>query len=149
MSDSWIPHVTVATVVERDGEFLFVEEYSRGKLVINQPAGHVEFGESIVEAAVRETLEETGWLVEVTELLAVQRWHLPHSEDTFFRFALSAKTISYDENLELDEGIIRPVWMSPAEMTRRKIELRSPLVSATVEAYLSGKRYPLDLLQEY
>ena len=89
----WVPHITVATIVEDNGKFLCVEEYSsKGKLVINQPAGHVERGESIIEASIRETLEETGYLVEPTHLVALQRWHKPYSDHTYFRVVIAAKT---------------------------------------------------------
>lgn len=146
----WVPHITVATIVEENGKFLCVEELSsNGKAVINQPAGHVERGESIVEAAVRETLEETGYTVEPQHVIAIQRWHKSHSNHTYFRFVISAKTITYNKNLELDEGIIRTHWLSRDDFTRRQLQLRSDLVYKTIDTYLSGQQFPLSLLQDF
>ncbi len=147
----WVPHITVATIVEQDGLFLCVEEHSKSNqaVVINQPAGHVERGESILAAAVRETLEETGHLVEPEHLVAVQRWHKPNTDDTYFRIVVSAKVIDHDAERELDAGIVQALWLSRDELTRRTIELRSPLVSQTVDDYLAGARHCLSILKDF
>ena len=148
---NWVPHITVATIVEQDGLFLCVEEHSKSSqaIVINQPAGHVERGESILRAAVRETLEETGYLVEPEHLVAVQRWHKPNSDHTYFRIVVSAKVLSHDAERELDAGIVQALWLSRDELTRRTIQLRSPLVSQTVDDYLAGERHSLSILKDF
>lgn len=145
----WQPHITVATVVEQDHQFLMVEEYSSsGLLVLNQPAGHIERGESIMQAAVRETLEETGYEVEPTHLVRIERWHKPHSDDTFFRYTLSAKVIQFHKDQPLDNGIQRALWMSRNDFIAQRTRLRSPMVEQTIEDYLNGHRYPLAILSE-
>lgn len=146
--EDWQPHLTVAAVVERDGRFLLVEEWSRGRQVINQPAGHVEAGESIVDACVRETLEETGWRVTPTGLLAVQRWHRPHSVHTYFRLVLVA-TAEGEERRELDSDIIRPLWLTRNEVIQQRTRLRSPLVEATIHTYFERSPCSLDTLQDW
>lgn len=145
----WTPHITVATIVEQDGKLLCVEEFSSGRKVINQPAGHVERGESILQAAVRETLEETGYHVEPSHVVAIQRWHKPHSHHTYFRFVIAAQVIQYDPKQILDDGIIRPLWLSRDDITKNTIKLRSPLVYKTIDSYLAGERYPLSLLKDF
>ncbi len=145
----WVPHITVATIVEQDGKFLCVEEARSGKVVINQPAGHVERGESILDAAVRETLEETAYLVEPEHFIALQHWHKPYSHDTYFRILIAAKLIRHVPEQTLDSGIVQAVWLSPDELIRRKLQLRSPVVYTSVENYLNGEKYPLSLLKQF
>lgn len=139
-------HITVATVTEKDGKFLMVEESVGGKIVINQPAGHVEDGESLIEAAIRETYEETGWHVEPTALLSVYRWRHNANAETFFRVAFHARPVLFDKNCQLDAGILRAVWLNTDELKREHERLRSPLVLRSIEDYVSNKRYPLDVL---
>jgi 8-oxo-dGTP pyrophosphatase MutT (NUDIX family) len=139
-------HITVASVVEKDGKFLMVEESAGGKIVINQPAGHVEDGESLVEAAIRETYEETGWRIEPTALLSVYRWRHNVNAETFFRVAFHARPVTFDENCRLDTGILRAVWLNADELKREHERLRSPLVLRSIEDYIRNKRYPLDVL---
>ncbi|MGM0565097.1 MAG: NUDIX domain-containing protein [Pseudomonadota bacterium] len=146
--EDWQPHLTVAAAVEKDGRFLLVEEWSRGQRVINQPAGHVEAGESIAQACVRETLEETGWRVTPTGVLAFQRWHRPHSAHTYFRVVLTASAEA-EESGELDCDIIRPLWLTPGEVVRERTRLRSPLVEATINTWFNRRPYPLDVLQDW
>ncbi|HEY3486615.1 MAG TPA: NUDIX hydrolase, partial [Gammaproteobacteria bacterium] len=121
-------HITVASVVEKDGKFLMVEESVGGKIVINQPAGHVEDGESLVEAAIREAYEETGWRVEPVALLSVYRWRHNVNAETFFRVAFHAKPLTFDKHRRLDTGILRTLWLDPAELKQETARLRSPLV---------------------
>lgn len=139
-------HITVASVIEKDGKFLMVEESAGGKIVINQPAGHVEDGESLVDAAVREAYEETGWHVEPMALLSVYRWRHTENAETFFRVAFHARPLSFDQNCRLDAGIVRAVWLNTDELKRESERLRSPLVLRSIEDYVSNKRYPLDVL---
>src|SRR5690606_29322192 len=105
-------HLTVATIVECNNEFLLVEEMVGDSLVINQPAGHVENGESLVEAAIRETYEETGNQVEIESLISMYRWQHPDNGETFFRFAFCGRLLSKDANCRLDDGIVRALWMT-------------------------------------
>ncbi|MBT8149143.1 MAG: NUDIX hydrolase [Pseudomonadales bacterium] len=143
----FLPHVTVATVVERDGRFLFVEERSEGKLVINQPAGHLDAGETLVEAACRETFEETGWRVDITGLLGMQLYRAPGNGVTYYRTTFIGEARQHDPSADLDAGIVRAIWLSPEQARQHTVVPRSPLVLAAVARYLRGERYPLDLLE--
>lgn len=148
---AWAAHVTVATVVEKDGKFLFVEEYSEGitHTVFNQPAGHVECGESIIQAAVRETMEETGHAVEVDALLGIYTYTPPMFPDrTYFRFCFLAHVLEYFPEAELDQGIIGPKWMTLDEL-QETARARSPLVIKAVKDALAGQKYPLSLIYEH
>ena len=139
-------HITVATIVERNGKFLMVEEESRGRKVINQPAGHVENGETLVDAAIRETFEETGWHIQISHVVSLYRWRLPESGETYFRIAFSGRLCEYDSDQQLDHGILRIIWMSPEELQQESDRLRSPMVMRCVEDYLAGIRYPVELI---
>lgn len=140
----WKPHVTVAAVVQRQGQYLFVEERVRGQLVLNQPAGHLEPGETLQQAVVRETLEETGWTVSPTALLKVFRWDNRRGKP-FLRFTFACSAQTHDPAHHLDEGIERALWLSPEALAKRT-DLRSPLVAEAVLLHRSGTYYPLDLL---
>jgi len=142
----WRPHVTVATVVPRDGRFLLVEESVRGRIVLNQPAGHLDPDESLHAAAIRETLEETGWEVELTCLLGVQQWSSPSGRQ-FVRFTFAAEAIRHDSARPLDDGILRALWMTRAEIAAAAPRLRSPMVLAGVDDWLGGRRLPLDAIR--
>jgi ADP-ribose pyrophosphatase YjhB (NUDIX family) len=141
----WRPHVTVATVVPRDGRFLLVEESVRGRIVLNQPAGHLDPDESLHAAAIRETLEETGWEVELTCLLGVQQWSSPSGRQ-FVRFTFAAEAIRHDSARPLDDGILRALWMTRAEIAAAAPRLRSPMVLAGVDDWLGGRRLPLNAI---
>lgn len=143
----WCPHVTVATVVPQDGRFLFVEESVHGRLVINQPAGHLEPDETLHAAALRETLEETGWEVELDCLLGIQQWKSTHSGSQFVRFTFGARAIRHDPTRPLDSGILRAVWLSRDDLAAAQARLRSPLVLESVDDWLSGRRLPLDAIR--
>ncbi|MGH8548098.1 MAG: NUDIX hydrolase [Methylococcales bacterium] len=144
---AWKPHVTVAAIVERDQRFLLVEEEISGSLLINQPAGHLEEGESLVDAVKRETNEETGWTFEPTSLVGIHLWRHPENSTTFLRVSFAGYCSNYNPAQELDLGIIRTLWLSRDELVQRRYALRSPLVLRCIDDYLSGARYPLSLLQ--
>lgn len=141
------PAVTVATVVERDGRFLFVEEHTKSGLRLNQPAGHLEAAESFADAAARETVEETGWTVEPTGLVGIYRWQADDGA-TFVRFAFAAAPVSHDAARPLDEGIVRAVWLTYEELAARRALHRSPLVMRCVDDYRAGRRVPAMLVTE-
>ena len=139
-------HVTVAAVVQRDGKFLFVEETVGQQSVLNQPAGHWEAGETLLEAVVRETLEETGWDVEPTSLLGVYEFEPPELGYGFLRFAFIAKPARHHVARKLDDGIVRTLWLTPEELRSESARHRSPMVLRCVEDCLKGQSFPLSLL---
>lgn len=141
----WHAHVTVATVVERDGRFLMVQERAEGRTVINQPAGHLDQGESLIAAAERETREETGWQVTVRGLIGASLFEAANGV-TYYRTSFFADAIAEIPGATLDTDIIQPLWLSREELLARSDELRSELVLATIDHYLAGHRYPLNLL---
>ena len=143
----WTPHVTVATVVVRDGRLLLVEEAIDGRQVLNQPAGHLEPDESLAAAACRETLEETGWTVRLSAFIGTYQWTAPDGTP-FLRFAYAAEPVSHDPGRLLDDGILRAVWLTPAELKADPGRLRSPLVWQVVADYLAGQRHPLSIVKE-
>ncbi|EAR20930.1 NUDIX hydrolase [Nitrococcus mobilis] len=145
----WKPHVTVAAVVERANRFLMVEETAEGRRVLNQPAGHLEPGESLLEAMVRETREETGWEVEGLALVGIYRWppHPNHSK-TFLRVTFAARALSHNPHQALDKGILGTHWLTRDELTAAVEWLRSPLVLQSATDYLAGRRYPLELFRD-
>ena len=141
----WKPDVTVAAVAERDGRFLFVEERASGRIVLNQPAGHVEDGETFEAAVVRETLEETAWRFRPTAIVGVYVWRPLHQSRTFLRVAFTGELGEHDPARTLDHGILRVRWLTRGELDAPRLRLRSPLVSQCVDDYLAGTRYPLSL----
>ena len=148
---AWTAHVTVATVVEKDGKFLFVEEHTEGvtHTVFNQPAGHVECGETLIQAAIRETMEETGHNVEIQSLLGIYTYTPPMFPDrTYFRFCFLANSIKHHTDAKLDTGIVGAVWMTLEEL-KESARARSPLVIKAVEDALKGQKYPLSLVYEH
>jgi len=139
----WHPHVTVATVVADGNRFLLVEEEVRGQRVLNQPAGHLDAGESLHQAAVRETLEETGWHVELTHFLGVQQW--TSGALHFVRFAFAATALRHEPERPLDDGILGAIWLTRDEIAAAP-NLRSPMVLANVDDWLAGVRLPLGVV---
>ncbi|MFV8571214.1 NUDIX hydrolase [Marinobacter sp. SBS5] len=143
---TWKPHATVAVIAEDDqGRFLLVEEVSNGQVVFNQPAGHIEEDELILEAACRETLEETGWEVEPTYFLGIYTYKTPANGVTYHRFCYAAKPVRKVTN-ELDTGIIAPHWLSLDEIRELGSKLRSPLVLQCIEDYRNGRQFPLEVV---
>lgn len=144
----WKPNVTVAAVVERQGRFLFVEEKADGALVLNQPAGHLDKGESLQQAMVRETLEETAWHVVPEGLLGAYRWCHPRKDITYLRFAFIGRAVRQEPNRTLDHGIVRALWLTPDELRGERHRHRSPQVQRCVDDYLAGQRFPLAFLKD-
>lgn len=149
IAEIWKPEVTVAAVVEREGRFLLVEENTERGLLFNQPAGHLEEGESIVDAVAREALEETAWEFVPEHLVGVYRWSVPRTGVTYVRFAFAGRLGRHHADRALDEGIVRAVWQTPGEIRAAHERHRSPLVVRCMDDYLAGKRAPLDLLVDY
>ena len=145
----WKPHVTVAAVIERDGKFLLVEEHTPQGLRFNQPAGHLEAHESLFDAAVRETLEESAYHFVPTHLTGIYRWHGAEANRTYLRFAFAGKLAGYEEHRALDTGIVCALWLSLDEIRATQSRHRSPLVLRCIEDYLAGHRYPLELITHY
>lgn len=142
----WRPHVTVACVVPQGDRYLMVEEEVSGRLAYNQPAGHLEDNESLLSAAVRETVEETGWTVKLQHLIGVDQWRSTEHGDAVLRFSFAATPLSHDPNRPLDTGIRRALWLTRAEIVALGPQLRSPLVLLSIDAWLSGRRLPLSTL---
>jgi 8-oxo-dGTP pyrophosphatase MutT (NUDIX family) len=142
----WKPDVTVAAVIELDGRFLLVEERVSGRVVFNQPAGHVEDGETLRDAVIRETLEETAWHFEPDALIGIYLWKNRARNRSFLRIAFSGACSARDAQQPLDDGILRVVWLSREQLAAHGRRLRSPMVLRCVDDYLSGARYPEDLL---
>ena len=145
---TWTPHATVATIVEKDGKLLLVEERSHGKTVFNQPAGHIEQGEKIQIAALRETLEETGWEVELSAFIGLYTYTAPQNGVCYYRFCFAAKAIK-QLSKELDEDIIAAHWLSLDEVRTLGEQLRSPLVLKCFEDYYEKPHLSLDTIFEF
>lgn len=143
---TWAPHVTVATIVERDNRFLMVYEESDGRKVYNQPAGHLDPNETLTNAAIRETLEETGWQIQLTGVVGVNLYTAPSNGITYFRTTFIGEAISHDAKRPLDTGIIEAVWLSYEELLERKEQLRSPMTLQIIEDYRAGRRFPLSVV---
>ncbi len=145
----WTPYLTVATVVEREGCFLLVQEYADNALVYNQPAGHLDDNETIAAAAVRETLEETAWDVALDALVGIYHWRHPDHAMTFVRFCFAATCQRHYPERPLDSGIQQALWLSRQEIAARRDCLRSPMVLRCIDDYLAGQRYPLSLVKHW
>jgi ADP-ribose pyrophosphatase YjhB (NUDIX family) len=138
--------LTVSAVVERDGQFLMIEERSSGVIVVNQPGGHIDVGESPEQATEREALEESGCRISVTGLLGVYLWIHPQTRQNFLRIAYVADLVSEDRRRRLDDGVYAVHWYTLSDIKRRLRDLRTPMVLRSVEDYLAGKRQPQSLL---
>jgi 8-oxo-dGTP pyrophosphatase MutT (NUDIX family) len=144
---SFQPDLTVAAVIERDGQFLMIEERVGNRMVFNQPAGHLERNESLVDAVIRETLEETAWTFQPQALVGIYLWDQPEKQRSFLRFTFCGQVGSHDPHRPLDHGIKRAMWMDRPQVLARNARLRSPMVLKCIDDYLAGRRYPLDLIQ--
>jgi ADP-ribose pyrophosphatase YjhB (NUDIX family) len=142
----WKPNVTVAAIVEREGRFLLVEEQTDQGLRLNQPAGHLEADESLIEAVTRETLEETAFEFTPEYLVGVYRWRHPGSKITYLRFAFAGMLGPHHAGRTLDTGIVGTLWLTAAEVRASRDRHRSPLVVRCIEDYQRGARAPLDML---
>ncbi len=147
----WTPHVTVAAVVERDGRFLVVEEHTRDGLRLNQPAGHLEAGETLVEAVMRETLEETAHAFAPCALVGAYMTYLgkPGEGATYLRFTFCGTTDAEPKPRALDSGIVRALWLTADELRAAHARHRTPLVLRSLEDYLAGRRFPLDFVHTH
>lgn len=141
----WSPRLTVATIIEDKGRFLLVEEYADSEeLVYNQPAGHLDEHETLAAAAIRETLEETAWEVQLTAIVGIYYW--AHSKGhTFVRTCFAGTALHHHPDQALDDGIQRAIWLTYKEIVALGSKLRSPMVLRCLEDYRAGKRYPLEL----
>ena len=140
----WCPRVTVACVVARCDRFLIVEEEIAGELAYNQPAGHLDPGETLQAAAVRETLEETGHGIALDAFLGVWQWVSPEHGEQVLRFGFAGHVTSHDASRPLDTGIRRAIWLRRDEIEALGARLRSPLILQTIDAWLDGRRLPVD-----
>jgi len=142
----WCPHVTVAAIIERQGKFLLVEERVDNKLVLNQPAGHLEENESLLQAVTRETLEETGWEFEPNALIGVYLWRHPEKGVTYLRFGFTGELRAC--NGKPDSEIERVAWLTEKQIRGELHRLRSPQVLIGIDDYRKGKRYPVSCLHD-
>ena len=142
----WKPNTTVAAIIENNGKFLLVEEDTADGVRLNQPAGHLENGETLLQAVVREAREETAYDFTPEALLGVYHWRHPGKDITYLRFAFIGNVSHHYPEQALDEGILRAVWMSLDEMRTSQAMHRSPQVLTCVEDYLAGQRFPLSVV---
>jgi len=145
----WKPNVTVAAVAFRDGRFLLVEEETDDGPCFNQPAGHLEQGESLLEAVSRECREETGYDFEPRHLLGIYQWPRPQGDVTYLRFAFVGELTGHDPKRPLDVGILGPRWLTIEEVRASARRHRSPMILRCAEDYLVGRRLPLDAIVHY
>lgn len=141
----WKPHATVAAIIERDDRFLMVEEISDGQRVINQPAGHLDPDESLIDAVIRETREETAWQFLPEAITGIYLWKHPVNGESFLRVTFCGSCKNHDPTQPLDDGIQAAVWKTRKELIQQA-NLRSPMVINCIDDYLAGKRFPLDML---
>jgi len=145
----WKPHVTVAAIIERDQRFLIVEEETSNGLAFNQPAGHLEPSESLIDAVKREVNEETAWKFTPEYITSIQLWRKQADASSFLRVCFVGQCSDHQKDQKLDEGIIATHWLTRNEIADKKSQLRSPLVLTTIDQYLNGERHPLSLLKTF
>lgn len=145
----WKPHVTVAAIIEREQRFLIVEEETSNGLAFNQPAGHLEPSESLIDAVIREVSEETAWTFTPEYITSIQLWRKQADADSFLRICFVGSCSNHQANQVLDDGIIATHWLTRDELAANQSKLRSPLVLTTIDQYLAGERHPLSLLKTF
>lgn len=145
-NDIWCPHVTVACVVADRDRYLMVEEEVNGCTAYNQPAGHLDDFETLQQAAVRETREETGWTVELTHLIGVHQWRSTEHGDVVVRFTFAAKPLNHDPQQPLDTGVRQALWLTRGEIAALGERLRSPMILLSIDEWLAGQRLPLSVV---
>lgn len=144
----WTPYVTVAAVIEREGRFLMVEEEIEGRIVFNQPAGHLEHGETLVDAARREVLEETAWHFRPQAVVGLYLYAPPASERSYLRVCFRGVCEDHEPERGLDKGILRAPWLSREDLLAERERLRTPLVLRCIDDYRAGRTFPLELLND-
>jgi 8-oxo-dGTP pyrophosphatase MutT (NUDIX family) len=153
-SNRWRPSVTVAAIIEDKGKFLLIEEHTPEGLKLNNPAGHLDPGESPIDACAREALEESAYLFTPTFLvgLYLSRFQRSHSDTntlediTYLRFAFGGTLGAFQPHLKLDQGIVRTLWLTAQEIRSSQASHRSPLILQCMEDHLRGQRFPLDMI---
>ncbi|HEC84477.1 MAG TPA: NUDIX hydrolase [Thioploca sp.] len=143
----WTPHLTVAAVIESEQRFLLIEEESDGLIVFNQPAGHWDEGETLIEAVARETLEEAAWHFEPQAIVGIYQYTSPENQITYLRICFCGRHHSHEPNRALDTGILRTVWLTRDSVANLS-NVRSPMVLRCIDDYLAGIRYPLSLITD-
>lgn len=145
----WSARTTVAAIAERNNRFLIVEEMTRNGLrVFNQPAGHLEEGESLLSAVIRETREETAWGFRPAGLVGIYRWQVPPNGVTYIRFCFHGEAYDHRPQQKLDAGIIQTLWLSREELVKKQMHLRSPMVLGCIDDWLAGADYPLEIFKD-
>lgn len=142
----WKPNTTVAAIVEQNGKFLLVEETTNRGNRFNQPAGHLEDGETLIQAVIRETMEESAYDFIPEALLGVYHWKHTLNDTTYLRFAFIGKVGAHFPTQQLDDGILRAVWMTADEIRENQHLTRSSQVLVCIEDYLAGKRFPIEVI---
>lgn len=142
----WFARVTVAAVIEQNGKFLLVEELIQGKKMLNQPAGHLEDAETLIDAVIRETREETAYHFIPSSIVGIYQWKHPATNETYLRFAFSGKVTDHDPDQALDQGIVAAKWMSLEQIMVNKERHRSPQLETCITDYLAGEKWPLSLI---
>ena len=143
---TFTPHITVASVIKNNGRFLFVREHTRRGIAINQPAGHLEANETLEQAAIRETLEETGWHIKLSAIIGIYIYKAAN-DVTYQRLCFAGTPLYQEPDTTLDTGIIEPLWLTPQELQQLQSQWRSPLVMQCLQDALSGEHYPLSMLK--
>ena len=144
---SWVPHITVASIIKKNNEYLFVEEYINDKKVLNQPAGHLEEHETLEEGCIRETLEETSYDVEVDYLVGIYQERKKNSLDMWLRFCFKCNILKENVDRSLDKNILRKLWLPKKELTSSNFLYRSDMVLKCIEDYEKGVKYPKEILK--